>query len=394
MFVNNYFSIKLIRFFMQLIGMWPSKNKVQILLSNFILFYTIFTMVFATMIEGMDLYYSWGDIKAITFCAPCASVVFSTLGQLATFVYHRNEVLNFNSYTEETFWKIQYNNRDMIILKKCNQICTFSCIGLTTLLQTIAWHYVTMPIIESEGNNVSERTLPFNLWFNIPYKETPFYEIIYFLQSIATFSTCICCTTFANFLFLINIFTAGQFQILQNKLQDSCSVTNNSESKCKLNNNSYEKLKNCIQFHQLLIKYIERIENLYSYCVLGQVFTSVMQICFSGFQIILGVGNSFNGTMLSVEYFLGSFLQLYFFAWSSHQIILESESIKLAIYKSKWYNEGRHFRQSINILMLKSNRPCVLSVGKFTPLSLDTFTAVAKTGLSYFTVLRQMTEEE
>ncbi|XP_051175945.1 odorant receptor 13a-like [Leptopilina boulardi] len=392
MLVNNYISIKLIRFFMQLIGMWPSKNKSQILFSNFILFYTLFTMIFATMIEGMDLYYSWGDIKAITFCAPCASVVFSTLGQLLSFVYSRNEVLNFNSYTEETFWKIKYNNKDLFILKKCNKICIFSCLGLTILLQIIAWHYVTLPILEYKGN-ISERILPFNLWFNIPYKETPFYEIIYILQSISTFSVCICCTTFANFLFLINIFTAGQFQILQKKLQHTCNSLNNYENHKLNNNNSYEKLKNCIQFHQLLIKYIERIENLYSYCVLGQVFTSVMQICFSGFQIILGVGNSFNRTILSVEYFIGSFLQLYFFAWSSHQIILESESVLYAIYKSQWYSEGKHFRQAINILMLKSHRPCVLSVGKFTPLSLNTFTAVAKTGLSYFTVLRQMSEE-
>ena len=85
---------------------------------------------------------------------------------------------------------------------------------------------------------------------------------------------------------------------------------------------------------------------------------------------------------LSIEYFVGSFLQLYFFAWSSQQIIIESEAVSEAAYRSKWYSlpcqsKGKAFRQAIEILMLKARRPCILSVGKFCPLSLDTFTAVS-----------------
>lgn len=58
-----------------------------------------------------------------------------------------------------------------------------------------------------------------------------------------------------------------------------------SENKTQLM--SYNELKSCIKQHQLLINYMDQIETLYCYIMMGQGLGAVLQICFSGFQIIL-----------------------------------------------------------------------------------------------------------
>lgn len=105
-------------------------------------------------------------------------------------------------------------------------------------------------------------------------------------------SVCVCATTFATFLFTINLYVTGQFKILQRRLETACQNKNieKIESIKQINfivEESYTNLQKCIELHQQLILYIERIEKLYCQIMLVQTLGSVLQICFSGFQILL-----------------------------------------------------------------------------------------------------------
>lgn len=60
-------------------------------------------------------------------------------------------------------------------------------------------------------------------------------------------------------------------------------------------NLSFEKLRGCIKQHQLLIHYMERIENLYSSIMLAETLGAVLKIAALGFQIILVTINNFIG---------------------------------------------------------------------------------------------------
>ncbi|KAK0157432.1 hypothetical protein PV328_011176, partial [Microctonus aethiopoides] len=180
--IENHFSIKFTRFFMRLVGMWHNENLYDQLISNMVLFYTFTTMIIAIIVEGFDCYYCWGDLHAFSYNVPCTITVLLELFKLTKFLINRSEVMSFNAFTENTFWKNNYEEADLTILNNCDSQCIKIVAIYFFVLQSICWQYLTVPIFESIGKNSSDRTLPFNLWFNFPFKETPYYEIAFTLQ--------------------------------------------------------------------------------------------------------------------------------------------------------------------------------------------------------------------
>nr|AQN78437.1 olfactory receptor 35 [Meteorus pulchricornis] len=324
------------------------------------------------------------------------------------------------------------------------------------IVQSVEGLYFCIPIVESYGKNSSERSVPFPLHTDIPYTESPYYELIFIFESASALSVGICTTGFGGFLCAMNLYTAGQFKILQCKLEITCAMGRTKFSQVQSRpdressshdwlrwslfsdviskdytdlikdvdenqksdytqfslynvksvgadesnekkNAPYILLRECIQQHQLLIHYMEKVENLFSGIMLAQTLGAVLELCFAGFQILLGVGTSKLRTALSIQFLLGSTVLLLFFSWSSHEIIIQSQEIAEAAYRASWYglgftDEGRAFRQSLLIIIARARKPCILTVGKFAPMSLNTFTSVFNTSLSYFTILRQVNE--
>ncbi|XP_057340766.1 odorant receptor Or2-like [Microplitis mediator] len=395
--ISHHASIKITRFCMSGIGMWHVEKPRDKIISNIVLCYTIATTIIALIVEGFDIYHCFGDLHAISYTAPCTITVVIELFKLTKFVINRREVMAFNDYTFRKFWSIPYIDSERKILDDCNKKSIKIIIIYIIILQLVLWQYITIPIIESYGKTASERTLPFNLWFTfIPFKETPYYEIFYTLQTAATMSVCACATTFATFLFTINLYVTGQFKILQQRLETACRT--NYNEKVDSVEKSYTNLRNSVELHHVLLNYIARIEKLYCQIMLIQTLGSVLQICFSGFQILLGVDNSILRTMLSAVFFSGSISQLLLYSWSCHEIIIESLEVAEAAYRAYWYSlswskYGKSYRQALLIIIARSRRPCILTVGKFVPMSLETFTSVFNTSLSYFTILLQMNEE-
>ncbi|KAK0073397.1 hypothetical protein PV326_013468, partial [Microctonus aethiopoides] len=211
------------------------------------------------------------------------------------FVINRHEVLSFNAYTQKTFWKISYEAAELQILNKCNRQSTRIVITHIFLMQCVVWMYLSIPIVESAGKNSSERMLPFNVYLDLPFTKTPYYEIAFIIESAAAMGVGVCTTSFSGFLCTTNMYAAGQFRILQRRLQLSCANNNwkgvnsdDDDSHSKLTiSSTYAVLRECVKQHQALILYMERVENLFSTIMLVQTLGSVLEICFCGFQILL-----------------------------------------------------------------------------------------------------------
>nr|AQN78433.1 olfactory receptor 31 [Meteorus pulchricornis] len=307
--------------------------------------------------------------------------------------------------------------------------------------QSVVCLFCAIPIFEAVEKNVSERMLPFDLHLDLPLTQTPYYEMAFFVEAAGMMSVGLCTTGFAGFLCTTNLYTAGQFKILQRKLELACSngeaVLSHAQTKTNLieypskwwlreqiASNSitkdvsqtlridanfsiddnradtegdvqYNMLKNCIKEHQLLLEYMEKVENLSSAVMLAQALGSILKICFSGFQILLVGGTSILRTILSIQFVVGTLFLFFMFSWSSHEIIIESQALAEAVYRTSWYSlpyttGGKACRQSLLIIIARAHKPCILTVGKFAPMSLRTFVSVFNTSISYFTILRQM----
>lgn len=51
--------------------------------------------------------------------------------------------------------------------------------------------------------------------------------------------------------------------------------------------------------------------------------------------------------------------------------------VSTAAYSNDWWNAGNHFKRALQIIIIRSHRPLILSAGKVFTLSLNTFVNVS-----------------
>ncbi|XP_017796293.1 PREDICTED: uncharacterized protein LOC108577627 [Habropoda laboriosa] len=205
--------------------------------------------------------------------------------------------------------------------------------------------------------------------------------------SVVHSGICFCC--FDNFLCILSMHVGGQFKILQNKLQTVLSEKSSKEKSAGL----YKEFKECVQYHHLLLSYVEKLEYVFCVPLMIQLLVSSIVLCVSGFQLSL-VNGVLMKRLLFLNYFLGGVIQIFLITLNCNDIMEQSGAIGTAIYSCNWernvYNHFYQFRKDMMIVMVRAKRPCYISAAKFFPISLESFTKVLSATASYYTLLRTM----
>ncbi|OXU20489.1 hypothetical protein TSAR_000489 [Trichomalopsis sarcophagae] len=322
----------------------------------------------------------------ICSAAPTFFVLFSEQIKLLVFCKNRERVMKLNKYMYENFWNAKYNREETKIFNECNSCCIKALACFLVTMQCISVHLMLAPYLEPSDNSTSgEKIFPFPLYVNYPIFETPTYEILYVLEVLGLYGVVLCVMSFPIFLLVTNMFTAVQFKMLNLRMRSLCQfpINKNGDVNLPQQMNAYEKLKECIRKHQSLIHYVNEMENLYCYAMLGQILASIFQLSSTSITILLSNqgAESVNKAVLRMLILVASLLQFYFYAYSSHEILTESERISEAIYSSDWYQithprYRKNFSLLVQIVSARTQRPCILTVGKYCPLTLNTFTTL------------------
>ncbi|RLZ02232.1 Odorant receptor 28 [Cephus cinctus] len=401
---NKYLSIKLVRFFMKLVGIWVPKDNNEQWIMNCALSYTILVILLAVAIEGFDIYYCWGNFYATTYTACATMPVIIVLAKIFFLLLRRKLVMELIEFTETKFWQGDYDSYGMSVLDDIDRkgvllMCTFIFFVQGTVIG-----YVLTPIIENIGKNESDRVLPVTLWINIPVTTTPYFEICFVMESLTIVHIGICFFCFDIFLCILNIHAAGQFKMLQHRFALVYDGDNKQEMPItdklhfmKDSEEIYIKFKDCVKHHKILIDYTEKVQSVFTFIILCQILISSLMMTMAGFQALLTHGSIIR-RLIFIAHTSGCFAQLLLFTSTCHEIIIESGGIADAAYNANWANTpyddvGRSLRIGLQLVMIRASRPCHLSAGGFCHVSLDTFTAVLSTAASYFTLLRQIGAE-
>ncbi|KOX69023.1 Odorant receptor Or2 [Melipona quadrifasciata] len=172
---------------------------------------------------------------------------------------------------------------------------------------------------------------------------------------------CFCC--FDNLLCILTLHVAGQFKILQNRLETIFG--NFSEEKSF---ETYEEFKECIIYHHLLITYVEKLE-----CV----------FCFP-----LMASEELVKKYLFLSYAISGVVQVYMITRICDDIMEESSSVGNALYNCNWektsYIMFNKLRKDMIVVMIRTKYPCYLTAAKFFPISLKSFT---NNGIQGFSII-------
>ncbi|XP_072758672.1 uncharacterized protein [Anoplolepis gracilipes] len=397
---KEYRSVSITRVFMKMVGLWYVKTPREQLFLRVAFSYAVWAIVFAIIVEGVDLYHCIGDFYAVTSNLCATLLLIMILVKLGSFMFYRDMIMDLINFAEKNFWNVTYNEIGTKIMKGYDRLGMIMVYTFTLIVFIATFNYIFAPIFEDQGTNETEKILPFKLWINFPY-HSPYYEVTYVIQSLSTMHSGLCTCCFDNFVSTFNLHTAAQFKILAHKVEmvvEDCInnvIGQKHVSETDMAMLTFRNLQDCVQKHIMLIHYVHNMQRVFAIILLGQLLLSSIVICVGGFQFL--------ATEIAIRkcifafHFMGALTQLLIYTWTCNDIIVQSTAVSDAAYNSKWYllpnnGPGKAVKSGLIIIMIRARRPCTLTAGRFGVMSLDTFTGILSTAMSYFTLLRQMSE--
>ncbi|XP_050746520.1 odorant receptor 13a isoform X2 [Drosophila biarmipes] len=275
---------------------------------------------------------------------------------------------------------------------------TFSI--MTALLSCLIIMYCVLPLVEiffGPQIDPQEKPFPYKMVFPYnPYKSWIRYVGTYMFTSFA--GICVVTTLFAEdtILGFFITYTCGQFRLLHKRIDKLFTGIVNPELAEDV---QLDRIKRIVQKHNNIIRFAKRLEDFFNPILLANLMISSVLICMVGFQIITGK-NMFIGDYVKFIIYISSALsQLYILCDNGDALIKQSTVTAQVIYECQWEGSDRiesykpsskRVRNHLGFMILCSQQPVRITAFKFSTLSLQSFTAILSTSISYFTLLRSV----
>ena len=83
-------------------------------------------------------------------------------------------------------------------------------------------------------------------------------------------------------------------------------------------------------------------------------------------------------------------IQLFAYSYVGEYLKTQTESVGNSVYFCTWYDMPKNVSKDIIFIIMKSQRPVLLTAGKFFVINMETYMSILKTSMSYLSVLRVM----
>lgn len=238
-----------------------------------------------------------------------------------------------------------------------------------------------------------EGELLFRSWYPVDVTKSPAYELAYAYQSLSVMMLAITGSSF-DFLVisLISVFRC-RLKLLQLSIRTIFDgVASHGTRLITTEENRWVagRLRLCIIKHQAILESIAQMRTCTSHCILAQFVSAMVVLCFSSHQLSqVQLTNKWRLAFM-LSYLLSMTVQTFAYCYQGHHLSDESLKIADAVYETPWYVCSLPIRRSVLLMMVRSGRAAVLTVGGFTTLSLECFMSIIRVSYSFFTVLQQV----
>ncbi|KOC60415.1 Putative odorant receptor 13a [Habropoda laboriosa] len=396
-------SFRLANFFLYVVGFWFAANRIEEWFRNAAILYTIVTVFFVMWLQLRGLYFSWGNFEVCMYMACNSIALVLDIIKIFVLVVRKKKFLGLIEYMQKNFFHLNYDQDENSIIAHAKRTCIYFVCVFSFCSQSTVFSYIIRPFVSNLGKNESDREHIYDMWLDLPLSVTPYYEITYIIQALSVYQVGVCYLCFDNIFFIMCLHVAGQFRILQYRIANVSGLSeivksNDNTSTAELySEKCYIKFKNCIQQHQALIEFCEILEEVFTVIVLGQVLMFSIIICFAGYEVLL-ITLPFESRVAFTCFLITGVSQLWMFTYSCNCITTESLNIAESVYAGPWINLpmdkfGKLLRKDLQVLILRARRPSALTACGFFSITLETFTKIMSTSMSYFTLLKQSAED-
>ncbi|XP_011307733.1 odorant receptor 13a-like [Fopius arisanus] len=156
----------------------------------------------------------------------------------------------------------------------------------------------------------------------------------------------------------------------------------------------YEKhLQGLIEVHRKLIRCCQLLQAIHGPIVLTMMVITAIILCCLIFQISQMKTVSVKQVMFFVVYISVKLLQTLIYAWAGTLITTECDNFRNEVYATGWENLGlKSAGHHVKIILMQ--RPIRLKACSYTFISMNLFTGILNTTLSYFFLLQALDDEQ
>ncbi|KAF3054627.1 Odorant receptor 139 [Nylanderia fulva] len=140
-----------------------------------------------------------------------------------------------------------------------------------------------------------------------------------------------------------------------------------------------------VHTHREALEYAQLIENTFTkpFAIQMLIATIGMSICL----LQITQQDDILEAIRYVFYVVGQLIHLFCLSFEGQKLIDHSLQMREKIYNSSWYKMSAKLQKLIIVVMMKSLHPSFLTAGKIYIFSLESFTTVLQTSMSYLAVL-------
>ncbi|XP_012529128.1 odorant receptor Or2 [Monomorium pharaonis] len=184
-------------------------------------------------------------------------------------------------------------------------------------------------------------------------------------------------------------YCCGLFAALRYRLEFALIFDNNELTITE--DKSYSNIVYSIRRHIESIQFVTNMESVLSLNLFVQTGSFVLIIALLVYEVTnIGIFMGRSYIVKAVAYLNFVLINVFFENWLGQKIIDSSEKVFESVYNAEWYSMPIITRKLLIMLMMKTEKPLMLKMGKLFELSFATFNTILRTSSSYFMLLQSL----
>ncbi|XP_012535514.2 odorant receptor 4 [Monomorium pharaonis] len=265
----------------------------------------------------------------------------------------------------------------------------------------LEWSFQT----SSFNHTFKQRNLPFVGWYPLNTNDFYNYVCLYLVQIIGGISPALGIVCYDSFYVTMLMAICVQFQYINIVLTKI-----NSDNKPEAMSNLDSTLKNCVNCHVEIIRFLKILQNFSGPTMFVQCIETLIILCLVSFEAsVIKIAIDMVSVLklwALLEYFLCAAFQLYVFCFFATQIKHLGLQMTHSVYCCEWelvsFGKREQFRKQlkrdvgrlVQTITIQAQRPIVLTGGPFYVLSLETFRVIMSMAMSNSVMLRTIHDRD
>ncbi|XP_060535468.1 odorant receptor Or2-like isoform X2 [Cylas formicarius] len=148
----------------------------------------------------------------------------------------------------------------------------------------------------------------------------------------------------------------------------------------------------CAKKHVAVIRFVDQIEEVFTYICMTRCLSSIVSICNGVFQLT-HTGNLYSVAFLfNIAFVFDVLFEIGIYCWFAGLLTIKSLAVADACYNYNWLLSSENNKKLLLIVLTRSQKPLFTTAGKFARLSMASFLSVLKTAYSYFALMQSLYE--